>query len=135
MSQQCCCSNVLLYIFSLKASNVQEEINFSKLRKQDRKPNPQVNVAFLCCFTSKTIITVSAIFTLQTTLAVSWDEHCGGIIQVFFLPFYSFKERSPTTSLSPRPDFSWTQLGSSISLSFPFLPFPSSAQGSCFILN
>lgn len=40
MSQQCCCSNALLYIFSLKVNNVQEEINFIKLKKNDRKSNP-----------------------------------------------------------------------------------------------
>jgi len=32
-------------------------------------------------------------FTLQTTLALSCDEHCGDIKELLFLSFYSFQKK------------------------------------------
>lgn len=95
---------------------------------------PHLKVELLHCFTSKSIITVSATFTLQTTLALSCHEHYGNIIQQLLFPFYSFQNK--ITNLF---SFWLSQARPKWDHSLPFpctsLTLPCCTQGSCCILN
>lgn len=138
VSQQCCCSDTLLYIFSLKANNVQEEINFIKCKKKKTESQtPHLKAELLHCFTSKTIITVSATFTLQTTLALSCDEHCGDLIKLLFFPFYRVQKKITNLFflILPGPTAYGPKWDHPPPFPCTFLTLPCCTQGSCCILS
>lgn len=127
MSQQGCCSSDLLYIFSLKANNVQEEINFSKLKKKKKRQNAKLTgkCRVSSLFHFKNHNHNLCYIHLQTTLALSWETLYNDFT-------HSKKDHQPhlfvpgQISHGPNRDHPPP---------FPFPSYPPLTQGSCCILN
>lgn len=138
-----CHSNVVvqipysIYFLSKPIMFKKKSISSNSKKKKTESQTPHLKAELLHCFTSKTIITVSATFTLQTTLALSCDEHCGDLIKLLFFPFYRVQKKITNLFflILPGPTAYGPKWDHPPPFPCTFLTLPCCTQGSCCILS